>query len=215
MDQFVSHPLIKPNSMQHRLYQGNILNQAMKGNMLVVLPTGMGKTPVAILLAAYRLEKFPDSKVLVLAPTRPLVSQHYHSFVKFMNIDPGRFCVVTGLVAPDEREKLYKGKQLIFATPQTINHDIENGRIDMSGFSLLVTDEAHHSVGGYSYPFVAKTYLQRAAHPRLLGLTASPGGNRQKIREICDNLGIEAVEIRTEQDEDVAPYVKEKEAGWE
>jgi len=215
MDSFVSHPLIKPNSMQHRLYQANILHEALHKNMLIVLPTGLGKTPIAVLLAAHRLEKFPDSKVLVLAPTRPLVNQHYKSFMKFMNIDEGKFCVVTGLTKPEDRERLYSEKQLLFATPQVIDHDLRSGRIDLSGFSLLVTDEAHHSVGGYSYPFVAKYYLEHAKHPRLLGLTASPGGTKEKIREICSNLGIEAVEIRTETDADVAPYVQDKEVDWE
>ncbi|MBM3303467.1 MAG: DEAD/DEAH box helicase [Candidatus Aenigmarchaeota archaeon] len=214
-EEFISHPLIKPHSMQHRLYQANILHEALHKNMLVVLPTGMGKTPIAILLAAQRLEKFPGSRALVLAPTRPLVNQHYKSFLRFMNIDPDRFCVVTGFVKPDEREQLYREKQLVFATPQTAQNDIENNRLNLADFSLLVTDEAHHSVGGYSYPFVAKFYLEHARHPRLLGLTASPGGTREKIREICANLGIEAVEIRTEHDADVAPYVQDKEVDWE
>jgi Fanconi anemia group M protein len=201
--------------MAHRLYQSNILNEALHRNMLVVLPTGMGKTPIAIMLAAHRLEKFPGSKVMVLAPTRPLVNQHRMSFTKFMNMPEERFCVITGLVSPEDRELMYKEKTLVFATPQTVNHDIRAGRISLSDFSLLVTDEAHHSVGGYSYPFVAKHYLENAKHPRLLGLTASPGGTKEKIKEICANLGIEAVEIRTESDADVAPYVKEKEVDWE
>jgi Fanconi anemia group M protein len=215
MDSFVSHPLVRPGVLAHRLYQANILSEALKKNMLVVLPTGMGKTPIAVMLAAHRLEKFPGSKVLVLAPTRPLVSQHHRSFLKFLSLPEESFCVITGLVNPDDRELLYREKTLIFATPQTINHDIKAGRISLSNFSLLVTDEAHHSVGSYSYPFVAKQYLESARHPRLLGLTASPGGTREKIREICANLGIEAVEIRTEHDADVAPYVKEKEVDWE
>jgi len=42
-----------------------------------------------------------------------------------------------------------------------------------------------------------------------LGLTASPASDPKKIKEICNNLEIEAVEIRTRQSEDVKPYLQE------
>jgi Fanconi anemia group M protein len=211
---FVSHPLIRPGTLQSRAYQESILGESLGKNMLCVLPTGLGKTNVAVLLAACRLEKFPGSKVLVLAPTRPLANQNCSAFKRFLIIDPEQFQVITGMVKPSERERLYREKKLIFATPQTIHNDLLEGRISMKDFSLLVTDEAHHSVGAYSYPFVAKHYLRDADNPRILGLTASPGGTKEKIEEICKNLGIEAVEIRTEKDGDVMPYIKEKEIGW-
>src|SRR5205823_10590076 len=40
----------------------------------------------------------------------------------------------------------------------------------------------------------------------VLGMTASPGSSAEKILEVCDHLGITAVEIRTEYDPDVVPY---------
>lgn len=213
-EKFVSHPLIRPNTMQARLYQEAILGEAVKKHVLVVLPTALGKTNIAVMLAAHRLREFPGSKVLVMSPTRPLTGQHLRTFRKFMNLPEEDFQLLTGMVSPTQRERLYKEKKMIFATPQTVQKDLESGRLSLRGFSLLVTDEAHHSVGAYSYPFIAKKYLEQAEHPRILGLTASPGGTRDKIREICRNLGIEAVEIRTEQDYDVTPYVKEKEVEW-
>ncbi len=165
---FVSHPLIKPDSLQHRLYQSSILSEAIHKNMLVVLPTGTGKTPIAILLAAQRLEKYPDSKILVLAPTRPLVSQHYKSFAKFMNIDPDKFCVVTGLVKPEERERFYKEKQLVFATPQcvtgdTVVFDSESGPISIEKLFMKMDlkPEKYGNIMGYS----SETHLM------LLGLS--------------------------------------------
>ncbi len=210
----VKHKLIKPNTMQSRVYQETILGQAIDKNLLCVLPTGLGKTPIAVLLAAHRLEKYPDSKILVLAPTKPLTNQNCNMFKKFLEINQEEFQVITGIIKPKEREELYKKKKLIFATPQTIANDYKAGRISLKNFSLLVTDEAHHSIGKYSYPYVTKRYLKEAENPRVLGLTASPGATHEKIKEICNSLGIQAVEIRTERDADVVPYVKEKEIEW-
>jgi ERCC4-related helicase len=211
MSEFVEHPMIKPGLMQSRLYQQSILGRVVNENLLVVLPTGLGKTPIAIMLAAHMLRIHPGYKIMVLAPTKPLTNQHSSSFRHFLNVDGDQFQVVTGEVPPIDREGLYREKRIIFATPQTIRNDIAKDRISLARFSLLVVDEAHHSIGGYAYPFIAKRYREEAEHPRILALTASPGATREKISEICDNLGVRSVDIRTEQDSDVRPYVQQKE----
>jgi len=56
--------------------------------------------------------------------------------------------------------------------------------------------------------------MKQAQFPKILALTASPGGTHEKIKEICKNLFIEAIEIRSEQDLDVKPYVQEKKVEW-
>jgi Fanconi anemia group M protein len=87
---YISHPLIKKNRMESRLYQEEILGTIVKKDTLVCLPTALGKTNLAILLAAQRLEKFPESKILVMAPTRPLVNQHFKTFKDFMTLPEER-----------------------------------------------------------------------------------------------------------------------------
>jgi ERCC4-related helicase len=209
----VRHPLIREGAVQSRLYQEAILSTASQKNTLCVLPTGLGKTSIAILLAAHRLERFPGSRVLVMAPTRPLVNQHLRSFSEALNLPPEGFQVLTGVLGPGKRRGAYM-KSVILATPQVIRNDLESGVLSLEGFSLLVIDEAHHSVGEYAYPSIAKAYLEQAEHPRILGLTASPGATREKIEEIRRNVGAEAVEIRTEEDGDTLPYVKETDVEW-
>jgi Fanconi anemia group M protein len=204
---YVCHPLIKENTIEKRLYQDNILRTAERKNTLVVLPTGIGKTVIAILLAAKRLEKFPDSRALILAPTRPLAAQHQKTFKKFMSLPEENFQLVTGIIKPEKRKERYEKAKIIFSTPQTIENDIREDRIDLENVSLLVVDEAHRSVGNYAYTFVAKSYRVRAKNPLILALTASPGSEEERIREICENLFIQAIEIRSESDEDVKPYL--------
>jgi Fanconi anemia group M protein len=205
---FVEHPLIKPETIEARTYQEAILNTASKKNTLCVLPTGLGKTTLAILLAAHRLEKFPDSKVLITAPTRPLCAQHQKTFTDCMNIPEEEIVLLTGKISPFEREDIYKKAKIISATPQTIQNDIQNNILDLSNFSILIVDEVHRAVKKYAYPFVARIYMERAKNPRILGLTASPGGDEEKIKVICKSLFVDAVEIRTELDEDVKSFIK-------
>ncbi len=211
---YTDHPLLKKGSLQSRVYQETILARAVGKNLLCVLPTGLGKTPIAIVLSVFRLERHPGSKVLVLAPTKPLIEQHRKSFSEKIDLPEKDFVLVTGMVKPGDREDMYERGKIIFATPQTVRNDLEKERISLRDFSLVVFDEAHHAVGEYAYPFIARHYLDQSENPRILGLTASPGGTRQKIREICKNLGIDSVEIKTESDLDVSPWVKEKDVEW-
>jgi len=204
---YVEYPLIKRNSLERRLYQETVLATCSSKNTMVVLPTGMGKTASAILLAAHRLNKI-GGKVMVLAPTRPLVEQHKRTFSKFMEIAEEDMRVFTGRTPPSQREKEYKKTMLVFATPQVIQNDIIAGRFDFSDYSLLVLDECHRGIGDYPYPFIAEMYMKKAKNPRILGLTASPGGDKDKIERVCKNLFFDAVEIKTEIDEDVKPYVQ-------
>ncbi len=208
-EEYVSHPLIKDKTVQSREYQNNIVDTASKKNCLVVVSTGLGKTLISILVAANRLQQFPDSKIMILSPTRPLCAQIQKAFEESIDIEPEKIVLITGKIRPEDREYLYRKSKVIVSTPQCIGNDLKYNRINLNDFSLITFDEAQHSIGNYSYTLVAKKYKEQCQNPLILGLTASPGGTEEKIKEICKNLFIEAVEIRTEEDEDVKPYVKE------
>ena len=200
--------LLKKDLIEEREYQKAIAEKASSANTLVVLPTGLGKTFIALMVAAKRLEKFPDSRILIMAPTRPLNAQHKKNFEKFMNLDASKIFLVTGKVSPKKREEIYKIAKIISATPQTIKNDLEKNILNLEDFSLIVFDEAHRAVKDYAYPYIAKKYMLQSKYPLILALTASPGGTYEKIKEINENLFIKQVEIKTEKEEDVKKYVK-------
>lgn len=199
---------------QPRLYQQTILATATEKNTLVVLPTGLGKTYIFLMLAAHRLNKYPGKKILMLGPTRPLITQYYELFLKHIEISKEEMAVFTGFVKPDEREKLWKKSKIIFSTPQGLENDIISNRISLEEVSLLGFDEAHRAVGQYSYVWVAKQYMKKTSDPRIIAMTASPGSDIETISEVCRNLHIEDVEIRTEDDPDVKPYLQEVKIQW-
>jgi len=194
------------DSFTPRLYQETIFGTCSMKNTLVVLPTGMGKTAVAMMLAAHRLKLFPKSKIVFLAPTKPLVEQHLVSFQKHLDIP---MAVFTGNIVPAKRAELWKEAKIVFSTPQGFVNDVVSNKIDLKEVSLIVFDEAHRAVGDYDYVFIAKQFNKRADFPRILALTASPGSDLEKIGEVCGNLFIEGVEIRTDSDPDVKQYIQE------
>lgn len=200
--------------IEPRLYQEVIFHTASQKNTLVVLPTGLGKTMIAAMVAAHRLKQYPASKVVFLAPTKPLVEQHYKSLQKLIDLSQDLFALFTGAVTPAKREKQFKDARLIFSTPQGFENDVMSNRISLKEISLMIFDESHRAVGDYSYVYLAKRYDETANHPRILGLTASPGTDKEKITEVCENLRIEEIEVRQESDNDVAPYVQEVDMQW-
>ena len=197
-----------------RLYQETILATAAKNNTLVVLPTGLGKTALAFLLAAQRLSHYPQSKILMLAPTKPLCDQHAESFRKHLTLHPEKIVIFTGSINPEKRQKLWIDAQIIISTPQGLENDVINQRINLKDVSLLIFDEAHHATGEYAYVWLADQYDKVCSYPRILGLTASPGSDLEDIKKICMNLKIKKVEVRTEDDPDVKPYMQQIHTKW-
>ena len=212
MVKYIQHPLIKPEKIEARLYQQKIAaNVLKKGNSMIVAPTALGKTVIAALVAAERLQKYKKSKVLILAPSKPLTIQHEDSFHEFLMAP----CTsITGAINPTERIKRWKESRIICATPQTVESDIINGRYNLKDVSLLVFDECHHAIGSYSYVYLASRYHEEAKNPLILGLTASPGFEKEKIENVCENLFIKEIIIKTEDDPDVSPYFNPIEIEW-
>ncbi len=186
--------LVKP-----RLYQEKIFASAVKKNTLVVLPTGLGKTLIALMMTIHYVNK---GRVLILAPTKPLIEQHLKSFIRDSTINEDDCELINGSLKPEKR--VYD-KKIIFATPQTIRNDMLTNKININDFSLIVFDECHKAVGDYAYVFIASQF-----NGRVLGLSASPGSDSESIKIVCNNLKLINVESRSESDADVKPYLNSK-----
>jgi Fanconi anemia group M protein len=202
--EFLRHPLIKEGAVERREYQERIAEVCARDNTLVCLPTGLGKSVIAALAIAKRLEA-SGGKAVVLAPTKPLVLQHYANFRKILNLGDEEFGLATGEIPPDKRDMVWR-KRVVFSTPQTFMNDLILGRIDLSEIAILVIDEAHRAVGDYAYSYICERY---SSEPRslIVGLTASPGSSKEAIEEVCRNIRARRVEVRTLSSPDVRPYI--------
>lgn len=202
--------MIVPDTIEERHFQVAIASTASKLSTLVVLPTGLGKTVIAALVVAETL-RTKRGKILFMAPTKPLVEQHARFLKTHLVIEPP--AIFTGETGPAKRKEMWDSSQIITATPQVISNDIVSGQIDLNDVSLIIYDEAHRASGDYAYVFIGERYRKvKSGHS--MGMTASPGNDAKRIMEVCENLGIQAVEIRHEYDPDVIKYVHEIRMQW-
>ena len=216
-DVFTNHPLLRKNVLQSREYQKNISRHALTKNTLVILPTALGKTIISLLVSVNTLYNYRSKRILILAPTRPLVNQHWKSFVSYLKFLDEQMAVVTGKIPPCARSIVWNRNEirLVFSTPEVVRNDIREKRLELNNFYLVVFDEAHRAVKDYAYTFISDQYMKHCSFPLILGLTASPGSEKSKIQEICNNLYTEHLEYRTEEDPDVMRYINPINVDWE
>lgn len=214
MAPYVDMKYICKDTIEYRDYQVSMASQASKENCIVVLPTGLGKTAIALQVIASHMAdgstgKTPPSAVLFLAPTRVLANQHYAFMQHVLTIDD--ISLVTGEDSISARKKLWNAS-VICATPEIAKNDLARGIITPDMFGLVIFDEAHRTIGDYAYSAIAQ--LLEASAPRILGMTATLPSDIEKATEIIARLYIASVVERSESSPDVAPYIQKTETEW-
>jgi len=204
----VEHEFIVPDSIEVRDYQINLAQQAKTENSLVVLPTGLGKTTIALHVIADYLSKRKGG-ILFLAPTRVLVNQHYEFLKKTVRLDD--ITLITGEDLLAKRKKLWINS-IICATPEIVRNDIVRKIVDVNQFSLVIFDEAHRAVGDYAYATIAEQL--NIDSTRILGMTATLPSEKEKAKEVCDNLHIKNIVERSDSSPDVKPYIQNTSIEW-
>ena len=205
--EYYEHKLIKPNSIESRDYQVNLANDAKNENSLVVLPTGLGKTTIALQIMAHVLSQNKGG-VLLLAPTRVLVNQHFDFLKENLLLDD--IGIVTGEDLINKRKKSWMNS-VICATPQITRNDLERNMIDTNQFSLVIFDEAHRAVGDYAYTGIANHFKEKSL---ILGMTATLPSEKAKATEIVVSLGIQNILQRNDESPDVQPYIQKTKTEW-
>ncbi|ELY65266.1 DEAD/DEAH box helicase [Natrinema versiforme] len=210
----IEHPLLEPDFLERRLYQLKLAGTAANHHTLVCLPTGLGKTTVSLLVTARRLEEV-GGKSLMLAPTKPLVQQHADFYREALQILDEEIVVFTGDVSPDDRAAMWESATVVMATPQVIENDLVGSRISLADVTHITFDECHRATGDYAYNYIAERYHADAKQPLVTGMSASPGGDEEAILEVCENLGLDEVEVMTEEDADVDEFTHDTDVEWE
>lgn len=210
---FVDLPLIKPNLLEQRAYQLEVAKSASAQNTLIMLPTGLGKTAIALLIVADFLSKASDSRALVLAPTRVLANQHYTFFLNYLDVPSDQVAILTGEDPASLREIAWS-KRVVCATPQVAVVEMEKRKLRVENFSIIIFDEVHRAVGNYAYTQIASVYSELRRDGRIVGMTASLPSDKEKIQEIVSKLKITKIESRDEKSDDVKPFVFKTDVDW-
>ncbi|XP_072175886.1 ATP-dependent RNA helicase DHX58-like [Diadema setosum] len=205
-----------PQELILRPYQEKVAAQSLRGeNSMVVLPTGKGKTEVAIAVIQRLFLHSSDSelgassshgnkKIVFVVNKVPLVIQQKERCLKYLR---GK-CRVAGVsgeeIAGAPLDTVIDSNDIIVLTAQVLVNALKDSTsgVSLSRIDLLVLDECHHCQKSDPYNVLMALYrdlkLNRptAQRPQILGLTASPGvGNAKNLKEaeehiikLCANL---------------------------
>uniref|UniRef100_A0A673UW01 RNA helicase n=1 Tax=Suricata suricatta TaxID=37032 RepID=A0A673UW01_SURSU len=184
-----------------RPYQMEVAQPALEGkNIIICLPTGSGKTRVAVYVAKDHLDKKKKAaepgKVIVLVNKVPLVEQLFRKeFEPFLK----KWYHTIGLSGDTQLKisfpEVVKTYDVIISTAQILENSLLNSEIgeddgvQFSDFSLIIIDECHHTNKEAVYNNIMRRYLKQKLKnnklkkeckpviplPQILGLTASPG----------------------------------------
>jgi ERCC4-related helicase len=190
-----------------RDYQFNIVQRGLFHNLLVALPTGLGKTFIAATIILNWFRWTTEAQIVFVAPTKPLVAQQVDACFNIAGIPRSYTTMLTGGVQTGLRAEEWKEKRVFFMTPQTLLNDLKSGYADPKKIVLLVVDEAHRATGAYAYVEVVSFLRRFNASFRVLALTATPGADVESVQKVIDGLDISRVEIRTENSMDICSYV--------
>ena len=208
MIEYIDKKYIQKNSVEKRDYQINLASQAINENCIVVLPTGLGKTTIALhVISEYLLKQ--SGTILFLAPTRVLVNQHFDFLKKNLTFDD--IVLITGEDSVEKRTDLWNSR-IICATPEVARNDMGHNVVKSSQFSLVIFDEVHRTTGDYAYSSIAEHFENSST--RLLGMTATLPSEQEKATEILTRLKILSVAERNENSPDVKPYIQETNTEW-
>ncbi|EDW10587.1 uncharacterized protein Dmoj_GI18468 [Drosophila mojavensis] len=213
-DESAGNSWLYPSNLPLRSYQHSIVQAALYRNTLVVLPTGLGKTFIAAVVM-YNLHRwYPESKLIFMAPTRPLVAQQIAACQKIMPFCPEDTVELTGRLPRAKRAELWATKRVFFATPQVVQSDmLDTGdglQFPYMSIKLLVVDEAHRAKGRYAYTQVTDSLMARNPYFRMLALSATPGRTMEDVAAVCRNLCISHLEVRWDDSIDVRQYVHKR-----
>jgi superfamily II DNA or RNA helicase len=167
--------MIRPRPYQQEALDRTISMLCDYKSLLVVMPTGMGKTVFFSLLAASQ-----QRRVLVVAHRDELIRQ---AADKLKSI-----CMET--VGIEKAEETSDGERLIVTSVQTMSKTRRHSKLSPSEFDLVIIDEAHHALGN-TYRTVVDHFMSNP-DCRLVGVTATPKRHdQQAMGQIFDDVSYE------------------------
>src|ERR687889_167750 len=138
--------------------------------------TGTGKTAAFLLPTMQRMSETPRPgvRVLVLAPTRELVSQIHESYKQLApKGSPKCAAVIGGASMSNQTEALRRGAGVVVATPGRLLDHVERRTVDLSFVEVLVLDEADRMLDMGFLPAIRRILAELPAKRQTLLFSAT------------------------------------------
>lgn len=196
-------------ALDFRAYEIMLALHAVARDTVVILPTGLGKTMVALLVVGSLLQREasnPDFKIVLTAPSNVLRQQHRDLFIRFL--PHAEVVQITSDDPPARRRELWEKGRVILATNEMIAQSRTPLPVEEADY--LMVDEAHLVAGDHASTKVIRRFRSGKPKPQgsFLGLTATPD-LPERIPNWLKRLGIpeRGILATTEQDPWIQPYV--------
>nr|XP_022903592.1 endoribonuclease Dicer-like [Onthophagus taurus]XP_022903593.1 endoribonuclease Dicer-like [Onthophagus taurus] len=182
-----------------RNYQVELMKIALSQNTIIFLPTGSGKTYIAIMILKQMSEPLAknwleDGKVTIMVVnTVALVHQHGDNIRRHTPFKVGEY---TGEHNLDFWEKNIWDQQctehqVLIMTAQILSNGLERNVLDLNKINLLIFDECHRGVQDQPMRQIMMNFQHAIDPPRVLGLTATllngnctPGQVERSVAEL-------------------------------
>ncbi|XP_076245317.1 endoribonuclease Dcr-2 [Calliopsis andreniformis] len=182
------------NEFTARAYQIDLLEIALKQNTIVYLPTGAGKTFIAVMLikelsADIRKPWSEGGKrTLFVVNTVPLVIQQCEYIARLTGLTCGAFSGEMGIDFWSESEWLIhlQENQVLVLTGQILADAIAHGYVSLNKINLIIFDECHRAVNDHPMRQIMRNFQNYSEEqcPKVLGLSASLLNSNVKVDKV-------------------------------
>ena len=154
-------------------YQVTSYIEALQRDLILVLPTGYGKTLIASIVAARMIRLNPDHMVLFIVDRIPLVFQQAEAISVDTHL---KVCPLTGENNNDRIRRRLQTRDF-HVLVSTAGAYLEC-KLGVDAFCCVIIDECHHATKKHNYVGVLDSVRPCPVRPRVIGLTASPPSNK-------------------------------------
>lgn len=186
-----------------RVYQVELFEIARKENIIVYLPTGAGKTYIAIMLIkelSADIQKSYDEggkHTVFIVNTLPLVIQQKDYIRRLTGLSCGAFSSEEGVDfwhIKDWNAQL-KQHNILVMTSQILVNALCHGYMSLNRINLIIFDECHRAVNDHPMRQIMQFFqnCQKGEQPKVLGLSATllnANVKKEKINSVIQSLEV-------------------------
>ncbi|MGT2925770.1 DEAD/DEAH box helicase [Streptococcus cuniculipharyngis] len=196
-----------PNSWQEQLHQlgFNQLTPVQKEsfdpiqqgqNLLVISPTGTGKTLAYLWPSLLKLSPRKSQQLLILAPNTELAGQIFaicKQWAEPLGLNAQLF--ISGSSQKRQIERLKKGPEILIGTPGRVFELIKLKKIKMMSVQTIILDEFDQLLGDSQYPFVEKIIHHVPREHQMIYVSATQGIDASQLAPKTQKIDLSAIEL--------------------